>query len=76
MNKVELLTRLQEIRVQAENARAHAVLLAAEMSVLTSKELETSDLEARWHTALNEERKRLSEMNWVLDLLDRLGPEA
>ena len=72
MNKAKLLIRLAETRDQAEKAYLNVVVLTLELNELKARGRNTIGAEVRLRTAANEEQKRLREMNWVLDQLDRL----
>ncbi len=71
MDKAKLLVRLAETRDQAEKAYLNIVVLTLEVNELRAKGASTSVAEMRLRAAANEEQKRLREMNWVLDQLDR-----
>lgn len=71
MNKAKLLIRLAETRDRAEKAYLNVVLLTLELSELKARGSNTNGVEIRLRAAANEEQKRLREMNWVLDQLDR-----
>ena len=71
MDKVKLLFRLAETRDRAEKAYLNVVLLTLELTQLKAKGGSTNVAEVRLRAAANEEQKRLREMNWVLDKLDR-----
>jgi hypothetical protein len=71
MNKAKLLARLAETRVRAEKAYLNVVLLTLELNDLKARGGNAADAEIRLRAAAYEEQKRLREMNWVLDKLDR-----
>jgi len=72
MDKAKLLNRLAETRDQAEKAYLNVVLLTLELNKLKACGANTVGAEVRLRAAANEEQKRLREMNWVLDRLDRI----
>jgi len=71
MDKAKLLIRLVETREQAEQAYLNVVELTLEVNELKAKGGNAFVAEVRLRAAANEEQKRLREMNWVLDQLDR-----
>jgi hypothetical protein len=71
MDKAKLLIRLAETREQAEKAYLNVVELTLEVNELKAKGGNAIVAEVRLRAAANEEQKRLREMNWVLDQLDR-----
>jgi len=71
MDKAKLLFRLAETRERAEKAYLNVVWLTLELSEMKAKGVNTMVAEVRLRAAANEEQKRLREMNWVLDQLDR-----
>jgi hypothetical protein len=71
MDKAKLLVRLAETRDQAEKAYLNVVELTLEVNGLRAKGASSSVAEVRLRAAANEEQKRLREMSWVLDQLDR-----
>jgi hypothetical protein len=73
MHKAKLLIRLADTRDRAEKAYLNVVLLTLELNELKASGSGTTGAEVRLRTAANEEQKRLREMNWVLDQLDRIN---
>jgi hypothetical protein len=73
MHKAKLLIRLADTRDRAEKAYLNVVLLTLELNELKASGSSTTGAEVRLRTAANEEQKRLREMNWVLDQLDRIN---
>jgi hypothetical protein len=73
MDKAKLLVRLAETRNRAEKAYLSVVVLTLEVNELRAKGASTLAAEVRLQAAANEEQKRLREMNWVLDQLDRIS---
>ena len=71
MDKAKLLMRLAETRDRAEKAYLNVVVLTLEVNELKAKGGNAKIVELRLRAAANEEQKRLREMNWVLDQLDR-----
>ena len=72
MDKAKLLNRLAETRDRAEKAYLNVVLLTLELNELKAGGRNTVGAEVRLRAAANEEQKRLREMSWVLDQLDRI----
>jgi hypothetical protein len=71
MDKAKLLVRLAETRDRAEKAYLNVVWLTLELNELRAKGANTMLAEVQLKAAANEEQKRLRELNWVLDKLDR-----
>jgi hypothetical protein len=72
MDKSSLLTRLARARDRAEKAYLNVVLLTLEAGQRHANGSSSPAFDVRLQMAANEEQKRLKEVEWILDQLDKV----